>query len=319
MTDDQGLAPRHLLETPEPTTRAALATGAPVWLHFNPIEYHGPHLSVRNDFLISRGLARGAHSRLLELFPTWGGPLEVTFDLGVGAVPHEGSVHVTQEVVRGTMLAVCAELVRLGARRVVLMTFHGDPGHNLLLQEGVRLLAERAVSAVAPMSFLMRHFVNPDIERLAPVFAEVENPTDRETLRRQSGIDFHAGFLETSLSLHYAPASVSPAYTSVPPCPEIGEERLRSVAAGLCRGLGLETAGHTLEAASRGAAWYALRPYPAYTGNPALASPAAGARLAELVEAEVAETVRGVFDGEIEAEDSFITWLGRLTLGGRLL
>ncbi len=33
--------------------------GAVVYLPVNPIEYHGPHLSLMNDHLISVGLARG--------------------------------------------------------------------------------------------------------------------------------------------------------------------------------------------------------------------------------------------------------------------
>ena len=37
-----------------------LATGAPVFLCVNPVEYHGPHLSLHNDRLISEGVARVA-------------------------------------------------------------------------------------------------------------------------------------------------------------------------------------------------------------------------------------------------------------------
>ena len=37
------------LSMPHAEAREALATGAPVFLCVNPVEYHGPHLSLRQD------------------------------------------------------------------------------------------------------------------------------------------------------------------------------------------------------------------------------------------------------------------------------
>ena len=68
-----------LLDLCPDDARAALATGAPVYLSINPVEYHGPHLSLHNDGLISAGLIGDLHGRLQKSHPDW--PLLVAPDL----------------------------------------------------------------------------------------------------------------------------------------------------------------------------------------------------------------------------------------------
>ena len=46
----------RLYDLPNDAARRLLATGVPVYLPVNPVEYHGPHLSLHTDRLISRGL-----------------------------------------------------------------------------------------------------------------------------------------------------------------------------------------------------------------------------------------------------------------------
>ena len=56
--------PRSLLALPAPEAQARCATGAPVCVHVDPVEYHGPHLSLHNDRVVSHGLIDGLHPRV---------------------------------------------------------------------------------------------------------------------------------------------------------------------------------------------------------------------------------------------------------------
>ena len=62
----------RLFEQRPKRIRELLGTGAPAWILVNPIEYHGPHLSLHNDRLVSRGISRGTARRFL---PEHGWPL----------------------------------------------------------------------------------------------------------------------------------------------------------------------------------------------------------------------------------------------------
>src|SRR5439155_19201935 len=65
-----------------------VGAGVPVYLTINPVEYHGPHLSLHNDKLVSRGLVRDLHRRLAAHHPEW--PLLLGSDLEVGVEPCPG-------------------------------------------------------------------------------------------------------------------------------------------------------------------------------------------------------------------------------------
>jgi len=76
-----------LLDIPHQEARRLVKSGAPVYLTVNPVEYHGPHLSLHNDRLISIGLVREVHERLAEKHD-W--PLLLGADLEVGVEPCPG-------------------------------------------------------------------------------------------------------------------------------------------------------------------------------------------------------------------------------------
>src|SRR5437762_7047770 len=77
-----------LLDVPHQEARRLVRSGAPVYLTINPVEYHGPHLSLHNDRLVSRGLVRELHARLAARHPEW--PLLFGSDLEIGVEPCPG-------------------------------------------------------------------------------------------------------------------------------------------------------------------------------------------------------------------------------------
>src|SRR5689334_11979989 len=77
-----------LFEMSHSEARAVLSHGVPVFLAINPIEYHGPHLSLHNDALVSAGLAADLHALLAAKHPDW--PFVTAGELEVGVDPVRG-------------------------------------------------------------------------------------------------------------------------------------------------------------------------------------------------------------------------------------
>src|SRR5260370_8464775 len=158
---------------PHAQARALLAAGAPVFLPVNPVEYHGPHLSLHNDGLVSRGLGRDIHAVLAQSEGDW--PCLVTSDLEVGVdpCPGPGTRATPFRQVRSLVLEACRRLVELGAQRVVLVTFHGGPLHNLPLDSGVRWLTAHGVRPLAPLNLLLRAMLDTRAENYADVYPPI--------------------------------------------------------------------------------------------------------------------------------------------------
>jgi creatinine amidohydrolase len=307
----------RLYDLPLSEARALLASGAPVYLSVNPVEYHGPHLSLRNDGLVSAGLIRDMHARLLERHPGWPLILAGSLEVGVETVPGPGSQPVPFDVVCGLVRQACQTLLELGARRAVLMTFHGSPLHNLALHRGELLLRRGGVQTLAPMSLLFELWTRVgDGGALAGVFDPIADPAQRAAARAGAGLDIHAGFFETSLALHYAPRTVR-GHREVPPCPSFAPDRRVAALAGLLARAGLERSAEELGFVAAAVAWYGLRPFPGYTGRPHLANPESGARLARLLAEAYAARAEEVFAGGAGPAPP-LRWLAPLTLGGRI-
>ena len=100
----------RLLELPPGEARDLLATGVPAWLPVNPVEYHGPHLTLWNDAIAGDAMARDLHSRLSRDHPEW--PFVTLPDLGMGCgtAPGPGTRRVPFVEVRAAVLRACEAL-----------------------------------------------------------------------------------------------------------------------------------------------------------------------------------------------------------------
>lgn len=303
-----------LFELSHREARALCARGVRVWLPVNPVEYHGPHLSLHNDRLISIGLAREVHARLGGDEPF---VLAADLEMGVDPTPGAGTRAVPFAIVRAAVLDACRALHALGAQHVIAMTWHGAPLHSLAIEPGMEWLREHGVRALNPFNEAMRELCALDGSRFARAFDHVADARERarmiETLRH----DFHAGFFETSMALHYAPHSVR-GWQDVPPCPTIVPERAMARAARVARAMGQAELAAELEMISMGLGWHALSPFPGYTGAPHLARAESGAVFAEEISRGYAELIDDVFAGRREAPPPPMRWIAALTANGRL-
>ena len=182
--------------------RARFSAGLPVVLSLNPIEYHGPHLTVRNDGLVARCIAEQFHRGLRAAHPEWDELLWAEFDVGADPVPHPESVHVPYRDFRRLVLGLCRDLAGMGVRRVILHAFHGSPRHSLAFLEGVDLLRAAGVQAFSPMPLLLAGMI--ELPRTCGLAAR-DRGDSTSGARWACCRTFHAGFIETSVSLHYVP------------------------------------------------------------------------------------------------------------------
>ncbi len=311
---------RGLLDLPQHETERAIACGAPVFLSVNPVEYHGPHLPLHTDALISDGLNRALFERLAKDHPDWrylnGGELE----MGVEPTPGPGTRATPYRTVRAAVQRACESLHALGAQRVILMTFHGAPMHSLAIDAGVRWLRRRGVAALAPLNLILRLMLElseAQADEFAPAFSMLDEE-GQEALLRELATDFHAGYFETSILMHLHPQAVSPQHVKLPPCPKVQPVKGLLRMGGFAEKLGAVQLARELRLAALGLGWHALRPFPGYTGRPDLANPQAGRIFTEGLLDRFEASCKAVFFEDQAPPAPTMPWLKALTMGGLL-
>lgn len=292
-------------------------TGAPVFLPVNPVEYHGPHLSLHNDRLVSEGLAAEVHAHLAKKHD-WPFLLAADLEVGVEPTPGPGTRDTSFAVARDTILESCRSLHALGAKAVVIITWHGAPMHSLAMEAGLSWLRARGVRALNPFNEAFRELCRLDGSRFAAAFSHIEDTRERDAMMRDLRQDFHAGFFETSMALHYAPDSVSPVHRELPPCPPLVPDARIEALSKAAAALGRAQLSAELSMVGRALAWKALDPFPGYTGRPHRARAQAGKVFADVISSGYAEIVLDVIAGRREAPAPPMRWVAALTLNGRI-
>jgi creatinine amidohydrolase len=306
---------RALFEMPNDEARRVLANGATVYVLVNPVEYHGPHLSLHNDRLISVGLLNELHARIGD-----GAPL-VAADLEMGVEPTSGpgTRHTPYPVARAHLRETTRALVELGARRLVFMTFHGSALHNLALDAAVREAEALGARAVSPMTVLLHEMIhNEDTSLVAGGLTHIRDEALHKEVLDGVRFDFHAGFFETSLTMLYAPHSVSPVHRTLPACPTPRADVTFQLAAKAAALVGQKALARELSYAAVVRGWTQMRPFYGYTGWPALATVETGRFFADLLLERYARLVPAVLDGKEPCPRPPLQWVEGLTMGGRL-
>ena len=308
----------QLLQLPHRQARRLVASGAPVYLPVNPVEYHGPHLSLRNDGLVSSGLIRGLGARL-QTKNDW--PILVAPDLEIGVEPSPGigSRRTHLPVARTIVKQACRALAELGAKKVVLMTFHGAPLHALAIEAGVSVLRSNGVKALAPFNAILKELLGNAGADHAAAFRHIDDIAERKEMQDNLHRDFHAGFFETSMALHCAPDSVSETYVDLPPCPPVTPNKTWAKAARAAKKAGRDALAVELDLVSYAMGWHALEPFPGYTGRPHRATKEVGDYFASTVLDVYEKLVDDVLIGDQASPAPILSWTGALTLSGRVV
>jgi creatinine amidohydrolase len=242
--------------------------------------------------------------------------LASTLDAGVDPTQGAGSRPVPFRALVDLVVGACDALADLGARRVVLMTFHGAPLHSIAMHRGTERLLSRGVRALAPLNLLLSDVATLSPEPFAPALAHVPEP-DRSEMLASLGHDHHAGFMETSFALALAPHSVDPIHRTLPDCPTITPDARLRRAARAAERFGRTELAAEMRFAAWAVGWSKLRPFPGYTGRPRYATAEAGEVFVDYAVKRSLRMALDVFDGAPPPPPP-MRWVERLTLGGRV-
>jgi creatinine amidohydrolase len=309
----------ELFSLPHEEMTALVRNGYPVYVFVNPIEYHGPHLSLYNDGLISWGLAKRLHRRLEEEKGPHPFIVGNNITCGSDPAPGPGSAHIKYRLLKELVLKLSKSLTKIGAKRVIFMTFHGSPFHNCAIQSGVDYLRRNGIKAIATFNIVLREMLYYNKEEHQDLASLISDTTLRDEIMDNLTADFHAGFFESSISMYLAPDSVSKNIKDVPPCPKLIPQNMPLKLSKLVKALGFKDTAQELMYAAYVQEWLKIKPFPGYSGFPAVSSTEVGEYFVDKNIMPLYESsCLDVLWGDKLSPDPIMKWVIPLSLGGRI-
>lgn len=266
-----------------------------LFIFINPTEYHGPHLPLANDYMISRGLADRLYTWLKKTGLTKKYIAAPLINLALDPTPGPGTITATAPQFESLLRRFAEKLPGIGVKRAILMTFHGAPRHNHALQRFVKQLAAAGIVALNPMNTILKKLLEYKPGDFSEALTPIKDGKARDDIARHLDSDYHAGFFETSLTLALAPDSVSPDYTKLPDCPAVEIPTWQKAAIHGMRSIGQAGAARELAYAAEALAWLKLDPFPGYTGKPRFANARSGEYFVERILEEYKAAINAVF------------------------
>ena len=188
----------------------------------SPLEVHGPHLPVGQDYFSAFAIAQTTAVRLVDIYPEWTFVLLPIYPIAADCVPQIGSVGFPPRVVEDVAYYLLEPFARMGIARLGISSFHGGPRHICALERAATRLSEKYDVAVASL-FSM---VLSQVAEGSFVYECIKENPERKIELEQLKHDLHAGFLETSIGLAYWPELVEKGWENLPisTAEELGSE-----------------------------------------------------------------------------------------------
>ena len=170
-----------------------LAAGTLLILPVGALEAHGPHLPLGADEIQARGTAEALAAELDALIAP-----SLPFGHCLPSRPFPGTASLTLGTLDALVYELLNEFVRMGARRVLLLSGHAERGHMAALRDAAaRTMGEHPAVRIVVVS---------DYEFVYELRGELAPATDG-----------HGGLLETSRVMALAPELVGEARPVVTP------------------------------------------------------------------------------------------------------
>ena len=240
--------------------------------YVNPIEFHGTHLTLRNDYEISRGLTERLIGRLQKRIPN----IEVSsvhdIQKGCDAAKGPGTEQTSLSELRQTILTTCEEIERSRPDFVLFMTFHGSPKHARAIQSGVSYFKRRGIPAYNPFNLMLKMVRDYHPSVADGVALLIPDRHFAEEWQKRMPEDFHGGLFETSVMLACDPTKVDPNYKNQPDCPQWKIPFVLKSIIGLTRTIGFDTFSRDLSLIADAVSWVRTEPYYGYTSAPRYAT-----------------------------------------------
>lgn len=179
----------------------------------SPIETHGPHLPVGQDWFEAIALMEHSAARAVAQWPDWNVLLLPPVPVGCDTIPHLGSINYPAPLVRDVAYYTLRPFAKRGFARLAFSSFHGGPRHFCALEDAAHKLTRRhGVAAMSFFSVVAARMAHSNIFH----DALKDDPALDLPLDMIAG-DLHAGVIETSFALHLWPHLVDAGWQDLPP------------------------------------------------------------------------------------------------------
>ena len=179
----------------------------------SPIEVHGPHLPVGQDWFEATALGEHTVQAVAAERPDWHFLIMPPLPMATDCVPHAGSVNYPNHLVRDLAFYSLRPFAKRGFARLAFSAFHGSPRHIMALEQAAADLTDKYnTAAVSLFSAVVARLLESNVFHDA-----VKDAPDLSLTPGQIEKDTHAGFVETSLALHLWPDLVEPGWQDLPP------------------------------------------------------------------------------------------------------
>jgi len=186
-----------------------------IGIPISPLEAHGPHLPLGTDGYMARQMTHVVLDDLAVRRPDWRFVRTPWLPLGCYTLKMPGSLEVPQELVRDALVAYGRALAGQGFRHMVVFNGHGGPGHGAAIEEACRRVSRaRGVRMIYPLGRVLTDIMKGKlVDRIEEALGRPLSDEERHELAH----DYHAGRMETSLSLYKLPHLVKGRPGELPP------------------------------------------------------------------------------------------------------
>lgn len=179
----------------------------------SPLEVHGPHLPIGQDWFEAAALADRTVERLSAEREDWTFLMLPPMPVAVDCLPHLGSVNYPATLVRDVAYHMLLPFAGHGFGRLAISSFHGGPRHIVALEDAADRLTRRfGVPAVSLFSVVVARMLEGNI-----FYDAVKDDPGTGITLDQISEDWHAGFVETSIALYLWPELVGAGWETLPP------------------------------------------------------------------------------------------------------
>lgn len=185
---------------------------------FSPLEVHGPHLPIGQDWFEAAALANATAEALAAERPEWTILSLPPIPIAADCTPYVGSVNFSPTLVRDVAYNALLPFAEHGFARLAISSFHGGPRHIIALEDAADKITRKFdVTAASIFSVVVARMTEGNVFYDAVMETIKDAPENNITLDQISQ-DWHAGFVETSLALHLWPELVGDGWQSLPAC-----------------------------------------------------------------------------------------------------
>ena len=260
----------------------------------SPMEVHGPHLPVVADNLEAEGLTTRAIELMSERHP------EITFVrlmpiyVAADVLPHRGSLMFRSTTIVRVLADLGRTLAKQGFKDVWVANFHGGPRHFVAIEQACHLTNRRYGGRMVSLFSLLAKRLTEGTSNLSSVLGRIPGLTADEL----DG-DMHAGAIETSMMLHLLGKFVDPSYKNYPQ-QTVDLKLAAQGKAPQASKPGRASIGQLVQGFKASLKYFEQE---TYAGKPAIASPAIGKEIVDVLAGYAAETLSEVWTRRISPDD----------------